>query len=223
MKKFLFILAVAATSCAFNVNSWNGKRVICKGEVIEKQLDFQDFNAIVVNGHADITILQSDEFIVSVLANEEVFEHLDYSVKEGALYIETKNNVNIKAADKYEITVSMPCLEGLTVNGAADALLKDYSSDSDMSIKINGAGDIDISSAKLHDLSISVNGAGDINAHGIDVEKLIISVNGAGDAKLSGKAVSASFGVSGAGDIDARNLECDDVQTRKSGAATIKL
>ncbi len=223
MKQFLLILAVAATACTFNVNSWNGKRVICKGEVIEKQLDLQDFNAIVVNGHADITILQADEFIVSVLANEEVFEYLDYSVNEGSLYIETKDNVNIKAVDKYEITVSLPCLEDITVNGAADALLKDYASDSDLNVKINGAGDLDIYSLNVKELSISVNGAGDINAQGIDVENLKISINGAGDAKLSGKAASASFGVSGAGDIDARNLECGDVQTRKSGAASIKL
>jgi hypothetical protein len=50
-----------------------------------------------------------------------------------------------------------------------------------------------------------------------------VSISGAGDVDLSGKAARAEFTVAGAGDIDARGLDCTDVQTHKSGIASIKL
>ena len=167
-------------------------------------------------------IFQGD-FAVSVMANEEVFDHLDYEVTDGVLVIKTKDNVGIRA-EEYDITVSLPVLNAITVNGAGDFDIKNgYSSDNGLDIVINGAGDFEISGITVPSLNIGLNGAGDIDITDMNVDKLSVSINGAGDVDLSGKAASASFNVSGAGDIDARNLDCADVQTHKSGIASIKL
>ena len=167
-------------------------------------------------------IFQGD-FAVSVKANEEVFDHLDYEVVDGVLVIKTKDNVGIRA-EEYDITVSLPVLTALTVNGAGDVDIKNgYTSDNGLDIVINGAGDFEISGITVPSLNIGLNGAGDIDITDMNVDKLSVSINGAGDVDLSGKAASASFNVSGAGDIDARNLDCADVQTHKSGIASIRL
>ena len=195
----------------------------CKGPVVTKTLDFSDFEAITINGGADIEIIQGDEFKVSVKANEEVFDHLDYEVSGHTLLIKTKDNVGIRA-EEYDITVTLPLLTDITVNGAGDVDLKNgYISDKDLEIEINGAGDIEVTGIQVPSLSIGLNGAGDIEANDLNVGKLSVSISGAGDVDLSGTAGSAKFSVSGAGDIDAVNLDCDDVQTHKSGIASIRL
>ena len=224
MKKLLYSLcALAIVASCVNINVGSGNAIHCKGPVVEKSMELSDFSSIVVNGSSDLNFTQADAFSVVVTANEEVFEYLDYKVEDGVLIIRHKNNVNIRA-EKYEVAVSLPLVESITVNGAADVDQKGaYTADKDLSVQVNGAGDLNFAGISVPGLRFTVNGASDIKASGLDVQNLSVSVNGAGDAVLSGKAASASFSVNGAGDIDARNLECENVSTHKAGVASIRL
>lgn len=223
MKKLFFILCTLALTCScFSIHyNSNSKRVVCKGPVVEKSLDLSGFNAITVTGSADMIIGQSQTFSVKVNANEEAFDYLDYVVEDGTLVLKTKDNVQI-VAKTYKVYITLPCLENLTVNGAADADIRDYSADKDLTVVVNGAGDFEINGIKVPALHFTVNGAGDVDASELDVQDLTVIVNGAGDVNLSGKATKAYFGVSGAGDIDAEELEMEDYEVRKTGLASIK-
>ena len=215
------ITLLIATGCVVRVNG-NGKNVRCKGPVVTKTFDLADFDNITLNGGCDINLIQQNEFLVSVEANEEVFEHLDYYVDGNTLVLDTKEHVTIMA-QKFNLTIGLPVMKALVVNGAGDVDLKNgYSSAEDMKIEINGAGDFDFTGVKVPALSIAVNGAGDIDINSMEVQELSLAVNGAGDAKVSGKADRASFTVAGVGGIDARNLDCEDIETSKSGIASIK-
>lgn len=223
MKKLVFAIVtlVLATSC-FSVHM-NGSGIKCKGPIVEKSLELKDFTGIVVNGSGDIDLTQSDTFSVVVTANEEVFDYIDYRIEDGVLVLGTKDNKMLRA-EKYEIAISLPMLELITVNGAADVNMKGaYASDKDLTVQVNGAGDLNFNGIKVPSLYFGGNGASDIKASGLDVQSLTVSVNGAGDAVLSGKAVTAHFSVNGAGDIDASELECETYTTHKAGIASIKV
>ncbi len=224
MKKYLIaLLAAALCSCTFNVNT-SGKIVRCKGPIQVKTLEeITGFNSIVVQGAADLFLIQQAECEVTVRANEEVFQYLDYQVVDGTLYIQNKDRVNI-TADTYDITIGLPSLTAITVNGAADVKWKSpYTSEKDMAIKVNGAGDLELGGVSVPALSIVVNGAGDVDAASLDVDTLAITVNGAGDVLVSGVSDTAFFKVNGAGMVDARNLDCEAVETKRAGVAVIRL
>lgn len=221
--------AVLCASCVFsgdgfkNLKINNGKGVECKGPVVVRTLDLSGFDEIVVNGMSDMELVQGENFQVSVKANEEVFDHIDYKVEDGALILETKEQVVIKA-EEFDVRITLPLLKSLTVNGAADVDLKGgYSASDSLRVEINGAGDFDLSGIKVPALAFQLNGAGDIEASGLDVGDLSMEVNGAGDIDVSGKAVNASFSVSGVGDIDARGLQTEHVTTQKDGIGRIRL
>lgn len=216
-------------ACVFPINGLNGvtvnngKKVSCKGPVITKTIDLSGFNAIVVNGSSDMELFQGDKFQVLVKANQEVFDYIDYKVEDGVLILENKDNVNIRA-EEYEITITLPLLKSLVVNGAADVDLKTgYVSQENLDVVVNGAGDFELSGIAVPSLSFTLNGAGDIEADALNVEELAVAVNGAGDIDLSGKAGKASFSVSGAGDIDARGLVCESYTTHNRGMASIRV
>jgi len=227
MKKVLFALCtlVLATSCIYSVNLKLGNRVVCKGEVETHEMELGPFSQVVLNGAADLKITQKEACTVKVVANEEVFDYLDFRVEDDVLILETKKDgktVQI-SAKTFCIHISAPVLESLTVNGAADAEMEDYSADKDFALTINGAGDLEMESIKVPTLSFLINGAGDLEVSDIDVETLNISVNGAGDVEVSGKAGSASMRVTGAGDIDASGLDCPNIEKSKTGAASIRI
>ena len=231
MKRVVSLIGAAmlCAACVFPINGLNGitvnngKKVTCKGPVVTKELDLSGFEAITVNGSSDMELIQGDYFKVLVKANEEVFDYIDYKVEDGVLILETKDHVNIRA-EEYDVTITLPTLKELVVNGAADVDLKNgYVSGEKLKVSVNGAGDFDLSGIAVPSLSFTLNGAGDIEADGLDVQELIVAVNGAGDIDVSGRADEATFSVSGAGDIDARGLECVKVNTHKSGMASIRL
>lgn len=227
MKKIILTLATATLlyACNFNMNGitvGNGKKVTCKGPVTVKTFDLNGFDSIVINGSSDMELTQGDTFKVLVKANEDVFQYLDYKVSDGTLLLETIDNVNIRA-EEFDISITLPCLKLLEVNGAADVDLKNgYKSGEDFEVKVNGAGDFEFNGITVPALIFKLNGAGDIEAENLDVQNLDVTINGAGDIDLSGKALKASFSVNGAGDIDARRLDCQDYTTSKSGLASIK-
>ena len=221
--------AVLCASCVFSGNGFKnmkfdkGKGVECRGPVVSRTLDLSGFDEIVVNGMSDMELVQGENFQVSVKANEEVFDHIDYKVEDGALILETKEQVVIKA-EEFDVRITLPLLKSLTVNGAADVDLKGgYSASDSLRVEINGAGDFDLSGIKVPALAFQLNGAGDIDASGLDVGDLSMEVNGAGDIDVSGKAVNASFSVSGVGDINARGLQTEHVTTQKDGIGRIRL
>lgn len=231
MKRVVSLIGAAmlCAACVFPINGLNGvtvnngKKVTCKGPVITKELNLSGFDAITVNGSSDMELFQGESFQVLVKANEEVFDYIDYKVEDGVLILETKDLVNIRA-EEYDVTITLPVLKELIVNGAADVdIKKGYAASENLNVQVNGAGDFDLSGIAVPSLSFTLNGAGDIEADGLDVDILSVAVNGAGDIDVSGKAGKASFRVSGAGDIDARGLDCESVTTHKSGMASIRL
>ena len=227
MKKIfaLFITAASLMACTFNFNGFgqgDNRTVRCGGDVIEKNMQLSDFDAIEVLGSADVDFIQSERFSVVVKANEEVFEYLDYEIEDGTLVIKTKDNVNV-IAKEYNVTVKAPELKAMTVKGAADFDMKGYESANGLTIDIMGAGDITIKDITVPSLDVDVKGAGDIDIEMLSAGKISIDVKGAGDAKISGKADTASFSVSGAGSINARGLKCENISTTKNGVASISI
>lgn len=226
----LIMAAAMLASCEFVsidkskvAATWNKDTAVCDGEVETRSFDLSGFQSIVLNGHADVDVFQGDVFEVTVTANTELFQHLDYYVEDGVLILQTKDRKSVKAK-KYDVKITAPVLNKITVNGASDMNLHRYAAEEGLELEVNGAGDLAFEGGfTAPSLKVVVNGAGDIDAEGLDLQDLVVEVNGAGDAEVSGRTVNATFRIAGAGDIDARHLAKEHVESSKSGVGSIKL
>lgn len=228
MKKILF-MAAAVLLCAscLRVNTkWNGSRNAVRGEgrVISKSFEFKDFDAIVINGHADVDFYQSDTYEVTLTTQENIFDYVDYRVDGTTLILQNKDKKDVRA-EEYDLVIRAPQLKSIVVNGATDFNVKGLRTDGDFTVQVNGAGDLEFERIACNDLSIEVNGAADAELTSIEVlRNLKVVVNGAGDVDVTGSVQNAFFEVNGAGDIDATGLKvAGEVSKRRSGLASIKL
>ena len=102
MKNILYIAAtmLLASSC-FHVNTnWTGgSKNAIKGEgpVITKSFDLKDFDRIVINGQADATFTQADTYEVTLRAQENVFDYVDYRVEGTTLILELKDKRTVRS------------------------------------------------------------------------------------------------------------------------------
>lgn len=230
--KQILSLAAAALLCAscFHVNSnfkgtVGGKDAI-KGEgpVVSKTFeDLKDFDAIEINGQADVTFTQSAAYEVTLHTQENILDYVDYHLEGTTLVIQLKDRRTARA-EKYDLVIQAPDLRKIEVNGAADLKMPaGLRTEGDLAVEVNGAGDLDFAGIRCNSLKMTANGAADITASALDVQSLKVEVNGAGDVNLDGQAGDASLSVNGAGDIDARNLKvAGKVSKHASGLAKIK-
>lgn len=228
MKNILYIAAsMLLFSSCFHVNpNWNGGKNSIKGEgsVISKSFDLKDFDRIVINGRADGVFTQSDTYEVTLRAQENVFDYVDYRVEGSTLILELKDKREVRSTD-FDVTIQAPALKRIEINGAADFdIPAGLTCDGDFQIEVNGAGDLSFNAIRCNDLSIMANGAADVDLKTIDVQKLKVEVNGAGDVNIDGKAAEADLSVNGAGDIDATGLKvAGKVSKHAAGLAKINL
>ena len=208
MKKFIILAAVSllCASC-FHVNlnfNGNGKTVKGKGPVIAKSFDLKDFDAICVEGFADVRFTQADTWEVTLRTHENIFDYVDYEVEDGVLHIRQKEHFNYKMR-VYDLDIQAPVLKSIELNGMGELDIPD-------GLKVDG------------DLNVQVNGMGDLSIAGLVCRNLDVEVSGMGDACFEGEAETASFDVSGMGDIDADGLTvAGKVKKSKSGMGDIDI
>ena len=222
MKKIAIILSLTMilSSCVSIVRG--GKTVKCGGDVVEKAMDFSDFTGITVEGAAHIDFIRSNEFNVTVSANQEVFDYLDYQLKGRDIVIATKDHVNISAT-LYKVLVQTPFIRTINIEGAAEIHFPGgYRSDEDLEIEIDGAGKLDFNGIAVPTLDLNINGAGEFALNNIKVENLVIDLKGAGRGSVSGTADYAKLSVSGTANIDASGLQCPNIEKHVEGLAIIK-
>ena len=226
MKRIFYIAAMAllCSSC-FHVNkNYSGIAIKGSGAVTSKTFDFKDFDTIEINGGADVTFTQAEDYDVTVRTQESVFDLLDYRVEGTKLILEIKDRKSIHA-EEFAVSITAPELNKVTVSGASDLDIKGLRIDGDLEVQVNGAGDLDFDQIVCDNFTVQVNGAADAKLSSIDIrKKLKVQVNGAGDVDITGSTQDVSLEVNGAGDIDATGLKvAGEVKQHKAGIATIKI
>ena len=155
---------------------------------------------IVIDGAGDMDFSIGAPSL-TISAPVRIANHLKITEEGNSLCIGT-DGTRIINWENVDITMSLPSLSCLECNGAIDF----------------EAGNLDCGG----DLSIELNGAGDIDIDNLTVGKLRIEINGAGDIDLEGTAASAYIEVNGVGDVDITGLICDDIKTEKNGIGRIR-
>lgn len=161
----------------------------------------RDFDSIVVGGSIDLTIRQSDEFLVEVLASDGDLEDVITDVDGSTLAIRSRpgaGNFFGLFPTGAEVAVSLPVLSSVRASGGSD---------------VTGLGVITGEA-----LRISTSGGSDLDL-AVDLQSLEVSTSGGSDVYLSGTVASAQFSASGGSDLDARSLEANEVQISSSGGS----
>lgn len=185
-------------------------------EITSVVLDGASFNAV-NGGTAFIKIIPSAENRVEIKYQSDIKDHgFAVTAKNGELKISTDREIHFRT-ECFEVTVYANCdsvsisggieliMDGVStesleidVQGAVKAQIADAHADS-MSIKVDGAGEFDIS-GDVDTFSAEFNGAGEIRAKDLVCKDASISISGAGDVEISCTG-TLSTDISGVGSV----------------------
>lgn len=186
----------------------------------EEKRNVGKFNALGLSISADVEISQGSKTELILVGDPATLKHIKTVVEGGKLRIKydtrwpsrfDKVKISITSPDWEEIAVAgsgtvrnvTPIQESelnLAVSGSGLIKLDQLVSD-DVSAKISGSGDIQISGSKLaSNLKVAISGSGDVDASEFKVKKAVVRISGSGDASVYAES-RLEVSISGSGDV----------------------
>jgi len=188
MERIIFILITSVlilTSCT-----------IGDGDVIRQERHVRGFDAISVDGVADVNIRPGEDYKVVVITDENLQYRILTETRNNVLYISIKSRKGFSST-KLVVDVHLPELQRLDLSGVGDVRIADGSA-TDLAISLSGVGNIDAQNYRIENVNIRHSGVGDVKiwaTHTLDG-----TLSGVGNIRYKGNP-TVSVKVSGIGKV----------------------
>jgi|GEM_PF-1231061 len=197
-------LSVLAVAVILLFTSCKEERIYGEGKVITEQRQVDVFDKVIIDLPADAEIHVGDRNSVAVKTHGNLQEYILTEVTGSTLRVYKKSGIAKLDFSKVDITIQMPSISKLQINGAADAKIDGDLKGESFELHVRGASDVDVALMHVNKLKVQLSGASELDIH-------------------KGTVGYADYKVSGAGDIDASGLETKEVKARVSGAGDMLL
>ena len=218
-KVFLFVpllIGMLLFSGCMGIGSIRGT-----GEMVTRDIEVAGFTSIEVGGNFRVVYRQAPEAALTVVMQENLFSHLDTTVRNGNLRIRSRRSFDTISANRPRLYVYAPNLEAVDFSGAVSASGWDTVQGRSFTIDVSGAVSIDFG-VDVESLDINASGAVSLDLD-LDVERLGMDVSGAATVRLAGIANNINIDGSGALTISAGNLQIESGRVNLSGASNATL
>lgn len=166
----LLLVSVLTAGCHISLDNQikgSGKRELQKREVAP-------FTAISAEGAFTIEVTCQKDRSLEVEGDENVLELITAEVSGNVLRL--KNTQSYSTNEPVKFRISVPNLEGLSVNGAGHIEIKGMNNDK-FEVDINGAPTV-IVSGNTKMIDVGANGAGKIDAHNLRARRGVVDSRG---------------------------------------------
>jgi hypothetical protein len=171
---------IFSTNCSFNNFSKNFSKIRGSGTSKTETRDLSGFEEIETGGAVNVEVSISNEFKVTVEADDNLIEYIKTETSGNTLKIYSEKRISPKT--KINVKVSMPEINSLDVSGASTAVVSNVKTDS-IKLEASGASKIKID-GEAKTLESDASGASGINAEGLKVETADIEASGASNVTV---------------------------------------
>lgn len=189
-------------SLAFGSDFDFGGGVQGSGKMESETREVQDFLSVSINYPAEVLIQQGKVESVKLQADDNLLPQLRTEVEDGTLFIENEENSwskRVNPTERVQILITVKDLR---------------------EIEFSSAGSLRVQGLKTDELSLNLNGVGEMTLNELDVRKLETRLSGAGNIEANGLADELDIRISGVGGFDAPDLESQVATVRISGAGS---
>jgi hypothetical protein len=145
------------------------------------------FTRLDVSGDLElqVTLFNRPDPGVRITAGEKAIDRIQTELDEGTLKISTKSRgltIGPDPLGPVSISLGVPALVGLTVEGKADVMLSGLSAKT-FELRVNGSGDIE-ARGRVDDFTLEVDGSADSDLADLATQTASVRIDGSGDTDL---------------------------------------
>ena len=177
---------------------------------VTTQQNLKYFKRIVMSTPYDVHFVQGDKNVVKLVGPQAEVASVVLRVSGETLYIERatrRSRMFFTSSDDVDIYVTSPDLTQLEIKGSGDFEANRRIDTDQLTVSINGSGDIDFKDVICDKLEASISGSGDIGANLNNAGDVNCEVFGSGTIKLAGVAKSLNKSIRGSGNVESGHLQ----------------
>jgi hypothetical protein len=232
MKTRLFILSISLLVMAAGMQA-SDNTIKGNKNVTTRTISITDYDEISIAGNMTFEYEQSDAApFLSIMMDENLFEHLKVEVKDRKLSIGPKaknpfsNSYNLKPT-VFKIKSNSKDLKKLNTAGSGKFTILSPLHTGKLDVSLAGSGAVELKKEVTGDeIKINTAGSGRIETAGaITVKEANINVAGSGDVRLhqsvSGNKLKLSL--AGSGKLTADNINAESLQCSVAGSGSVRI
>jgi hypothetical protein len=213
------VICIALVACAILLSSCEPNCADGNGVIITQTRDVSGFTGVESNGDFEVNIYPGEESGVQVEAAENLMNLIITRVSGGELIIETRRGSCIRSSEHIRVTVTVPDLRHMDLNGSG-TLWCDTLSTQNLEVDLDGSGTIQCISLVVPTLDINLSGSGKIETEGTFTTVNAV-IDGSGEIILSGESQTADLRINASGNILADDLFTGTCYAAITGSGTI--
>jgi hypothetical protein len=200
----IFLISMLLVSCSILTNA--GVKVITPSNVnVSENRDVSGFTKIDFSTAGKINVMPGDTESLNISGPDNLVPEITTTVSNGTLIIKNKENITISPLNNQNPLVFTIVVKDLT------------------SLKLSGAGDVQIETLSTPSMDIIMSGAGKVTQNQITTDNLNVTISGLGGIDITGQATQATFDISGAGSVTAPDLKVQTAKITISGVGGVTL
>ena len=213
MKRFLFLSLIP-----FLIASCGGDFITPDGIVISEEYEVSDFHSVNISIPAEVKFVQSNDRLVRIEANENLFSVFNVSVQNGVLTIESDEN--IRNPKIINVFLQQADLDLMIIRGSGTIDFPSCIDTNELKLETSGSGNISVCGLINH-LDLEIQGSGNITAQDVTAQSITTLTRGSGDVSLSGSGTKGTYAISGSGRISAYQMVLNEIEASISGSGNI--
>jgi hypothetical protein len=167
-----------------------------------------------LSGPVNLTLRQGPAPSLEVRGEQRLLANIDTSIDGDILHIAPRG-ILLRHRTPIEVTVTLPALESLSVNGSGEHTVSGFAGDH-LDVVLDGSGDMRFN-GRFRDITAAVRGSGDLELTGGTSDTVDAAVIGTGRLTLVGSSRELHAQMRGSGDLDARHLRAEEVALTLQG------
>lgn len=173
------------------------------GRPVSETREITTFTRLEVSGdlELDVRLFNRPDPGVRITAGEKAIGRIKTELVNNTLRISTKSRgltIGPDPLGPVSISLGVPALVGLRVNGPADVMLSGLSAKA-FELRVDGSGDIQ-ARGRVDDLELEIDGSADSDLADLSTQTAQVRIDGSGDTELS-VARSLELVVEGSGNV----------------------
>jgi hypothetical protein len=173
------------------------------GPPVSQTRNLTGFTRLEVSGDVNLVVrlFNRPDPGVRITAGEKSIDRIRTELVGDTLRVSTKSRgltIGPDPLGAVSISLGVPALVGLRVDGSADVMLSGLSAKA-FELRVSGSGDVQ-ARGRVDDLAMEVDGSADTNLAGLATQNAKVRIDGSGDSELR-VARSLELIVEGSGDV----------------------
>lgn len=173
--------------------------------------------AVELSGPINLTLRQGPDAALDVRGEQRLLANIDTTVDGATLHIGPRGLL-LRHRQPIEVTLTLPALDTLHVNGSGDATASGFAGDR-LDLSLGGGGTLRFN-GRYRDNTVALHGSGDLELTGGSSERVHAESVGSGNLTLVGATRELHAELQGSGELDARHLRAEDVHLEHVGSGT---